>query len=83
MAKIWHPDRFLEPQQKLEAEEKIKQINEAYHRLKTYQPSDNHQVSSVKFDSTSFNAETSIKEVWKKPNVANIKKQLKNLSNSS
>ena len=29
LAKTWHPDRFLEPQQKQEAEEKIKTINDA------------------------------------------------------
>jgi curved DNA-binding protein CbpA len=33
MAKTWHPDCFLEPQQKLEAEEKIKEINQAYARV--------------------------------------------------
>lgn len=38
LVKIWHPDRFCDPQQKQEAEEKIKQINEAYNQLKSYQP---------------------------------------------
>jgi preprotein translocase subunit Sec63 len=29
LAKTWHPDRFTDPQQKREAEEKIKKINQA------------------------------------------------------
>lgn len=39
LAKVWHPDRFsddLRLQQK--AEEKLKQINAAYHFLKSYHP---------------------------------------------
>lgn len=43
MAKTWHPDCFLEPQQKLEAEEKIKEINQAYARLKSYQPDETNK----------------------------------------
>ncbi|MBR8834369.1 MAG: DnaJ domain-containing protein [Stigonema ocellatum SAG 48.90 = DSM 106950] len=39
LVKTWHPDRFPHPQQKQEAEEKIKQINAAYNKLKSYQPS--------------------------------------------
>lgn len=35
LVKIWHPDRFLEPKQKQEAEEKIKSINAAYNKLKS------------------------------------------------
>ena len=39
LVKIWHPDRFSqEPQLKLQAEEKIKLINEAYQYLKDHQP---------------------------------------------
>lgn len=39
LAKIWHPDRFPNQQQKQEAEEKIKIINLAYEQLKFIQPS--------------------------------------------
>jgi curved DNA-binding protein CbpA len=39
LVKIWHPDRFSHPQKKQEAEEKIKQINEAYNKLKSDLPS--------------------------------------------
>ncbi|QDL11280.1 molecular chaperone DnaJ [Brasilonema octagenarum UFV-E1] len=39
LVKIWHPDRFSHPHQKQEAEEKIKQINEAYDKLKSHLPS--------------------------------------------
>ncbi|MBW4593806.1 MAG: DnaJ domain-containing protein [Brasilonema angustatum HA4187-MV1] len=39
LVKIWHPDRFSHPHQKQEAEEKIKQINEAYDKLKSDLPS--------------------------------------------
>jgi curved DNA-binding protein CbpA len=35
LVKIWHPDRFSDPQQKQEAEEKIKDINIAYNKLKS------------------------------------------------
>ena len=37
LVKIWHPDRCSDPQQKLEAEEKIKEINVAYNQLKSEQ----------------------------------------------
>jgi WD40 repeat protein len=37
LAKIWHPDRFYnEPKMKQQADEKIKQINQAYEALKYY-----------------------------------------------
>ena len=39
LVKTWHPDRFPLPQQKQEAEEKIKKINAAYNQIKSYQPS--------------------------------------------
>ncbi|MEH1968525.1 J domain-containing protein [Nostoc sp.] len=60
MAKAWHPDCFLEPQQKREAEEKIKEINQAYARLKSYQPSETNQsaCTSIKIDFTPSNAES-------------------------
>ncbi|GAA6618495.1 hypothetical protein NUACC26_043060 [Scytonema sp. NUACC26] len=38
LVKIWHPDNFPQTLQKQEAEEKIKLINEAYNKLKSYQP---------------------------------------------
>ncbi|TVP63686.1 MAG: tetratricopeptide repeat protein [Nodularia sp. (in: Bacteria)] len=37
LVKIWHPDRFSDPQKKQEAEEKIKEINVAYNQLKSEQ----------------------------------------------
>ena len=37
LVKIWHPDRFSDPQQKQEAEAKIKDINVAYNQLKSEQ----------------------------------------------
>ncbi|WP_410174700.1 tetratricopeptide repeat protein [Nostoc commune] len=51
---------FLEPQQKREAEEKIKEINQAYARLKSYQPSQTNQSASTctKIDFTPSNAES-------------------------
>ncbi|MDZ7994487.1 MAG: DnaJ domain-containing protein [Nostoc sp. EfeVER01] len=59
MAKTWHPDCFIEPQQKLEAEEKIKEINQAYARLKSSQPSQTNQsASTTKIDLTPSNAES-------------------------
>ncbi|MBE9049309.1 DnaJ domain-containing protein [Nostocales cyanobacterium LEGE 11386] len=38
LVKIWHPDRFADPSQKQAAEEKIKEINVAYNKLKSEQP---------------------------------------------
>ncbi|MBD2360213.1 DnaJ domain-containing protein [Anabaena minutissima FACHB-250] len=38
LVKIWHPDRFIHPQQKQQAEAKIKQINAAYNLLKSESP---------------------------------------------
>lgn len=38
LVKVWHPDSFLSLQEKQKAEERIKQINEAYNQLKSYQP---------------------------------------------
>ncbi|MEH2239612.1 J domain-containing protein [Nostoc sp.] len=63
MAKTWHPDCFLQPQQKLEAEEKIKEINQAYARLKSYQSNDINQSASTstKIDFTPSNAESCYK----------------------
>ncbi|MEH1851846.1 MAG: DnaJ domain-containing protein [Nostoc sp.] len=59
MAKTCHPDCFIEPQQKLEAEEKIKEINQAYAKLKSYQPDDTNKSASTftKIDLTPSNAE--------------------------
>lgn len=48
LAKTWHLDSFFDPQQKQEAEEKIKKINEAYDKLKFYQPSSVNQSSQTK-----------------------------------
>lgn len=35
LVKVWHPDGFIDPQKKLEAEEKTKIINAAYLKLKS------------------------------------------------
>ncbi len=45
LVKIWHPDRFTDVEQKLQAEEKIKQINAAYEKLKSIEVD-----SSIKSD---------------------------------
>jgi curved DNA-binding protein CbpA len=60
MAKTWHPDRFTDnPQLKQKAEEKIKKINEAYQKLKSYQANSPNQTSHTGIYSTnSSNAET-------------------------
>jgi curved DNA-binding protein CbpA len=55
LVKIWHPDRFVEPQQKLKAEEKIKQINAAYKTLKSHQPSN---VNSLNSENSTTNRNT-------------------------
>ena len=37
LVKVWHPDRFAhDPRLQRKAEEKLKQINEAYERLQSY-----------------------------------------------
>jgi hypothetical protein len=39
LAKVWHPDRFVsDARLYLKAEEKLKEINHAYDRLRTYRP---------------------------------------------
>lgn len=38
LVKIWHPDRFVDVQQKQQAEAKIKQINAAYNTVKAVIP---------------------------------------------
>jgi len=38
LVKIWHPDRFVDQQQKQQAEAKIKQINAAYNTVKGVTP---------------------------------------------
>jgi curved DNA-binding protein CbpA len=43
LVKRWHPDGFPHTHQKQQAEEKIKQINEAYNLLKFYQPNSVNQ----------------------------------------
>ncbi|MDB9349275.1 J domain-containing protein [Nodularia spumigena] len=37
LVKIWHPDRFFDPREKRDAEEKIKEINVAYNQVKSQQ----------------------------------------------
>jgi COMPASS component SWD3 len=47
LAKTWHPDRFLNnPHLKQEAEERIRQINQAYEALKSYRPNCENLYSS-------------------------------------
>ncbi len=36
LAKRWHPDQFRDPQQKKQAEEELKKINEAYQKIKAF-----------------------------------------------
>ncbi|WP_017315777.1 J domain-containing protein [Mastigocladopsis repens] len=60
LVKIWHPDQFSHPQKKQEAEEKIKQINEAYNKLRYYLPSSANelgQTQETKIYANSSNAE--------------------------
>ncbi len=39
LVKVWHPDRFLhDPKLQAKAQEKLKQINEAYEKIKDYKP---------------------------------------------
>ncbi|GAB1543796.1 hypothetical protein NUACC21_64720 [Scytonema sp. NUACC21] len=67
LVKIWHPDRFVSLQQKQEAEDKLKLINEAYNTLKSYQPiyqeqpyqtNQPHQTKQAKVYTNRSNAET-------------------------
>ncbi|MBO3458083.1 MAG: DnaJ domain-containing protein [Aetokthonos hydrillicola CCALA 1050] len=60
LVKIWHPDRFLHSQEKQEAEKKLKQINQAYNRLKSYylSPANSFgQINATKINTTLSNAE--------------------------
>ncbi len=71
MAKTWHPDRFAtEPHLKAEAEEKIKLINEAYEKLKFYNP-------PYRQGNTKTNVSTPIEawEVFYNRGVANYEKK--------
>ncbi len=47
LAKRWHPDRFSDPQERQQAEEKIKQINRAYEYLKQHPVQNSVQNQSV------------------------------------
>lgn len=61
LVKVWHPDRFFEQQEKQQAEEKLKQINEAYNQLKYYQPIETNQSSprnEVKIHNSRYDAES-------------------------
>jgi len=60
LVKVWHPDRFPHRPQKHEAEEQLKQINEAYNKLKSYQPNSvnrYYQTSPTKIYTNRSNAE--------------------------
>ena len=53
LAKIWHPDRYFDdPILKARAEEKIKQINQAYAVIKNHQQ--NNSVSAVKVKTSTY-----------------------------
>lgn len=70
LVKLWHPDRFFIQQEKQEAEERIKKINEAYNQLKYYQPTTAN--ASAPFNPTQihihrFDAETFYE--WGRENV--------------
>lgn len=61
LAKLWHPDQIFEQQEKQQAEEKFKQINEAYNQLKYYQPIETNQSSppnEVKIYNYRYDAES-------------------------
>jgi curved DNA-binding protein CbpA len=63
LVKIWHPDRFADPTQKQQAEEKIKKINVAYNLLKSEQLPDTEEPPSasttpVKVSVNRWDAET-------------------------
>ncbi|MFQ3618173.1 MAG: tetratricopeptide repeat protein [Cyanobacteriota bacterium] len=36
LAKCWHPDQFSDPEQKKQAEEELKKINDAYQKIKAF-----------------------------------------------
>lgn len=60
LVKVWHPDRFPHSLQKQEAEEKLKQINEAYNTLKSHQTisvSSSYQTKQTKIYTNRSNAE--------------------------
>jgi curved DNA-binding protein CbpA len=61
LVKIWHPDRFADPQQKQQAEEKIKEINVAYNKLKSEQPTAESTNSSA--PSSTYPSHTSPSQV--------------------
>lgn len=64
LVKIWHPDRCTHPQQKQQAEARIKQINAAYNLLKATHPrvddttipqtTTNPNISVNRFDAEAF-----------------------------
>ncbi|MDF5734863.1 MAG: DnaJ domain-containing protein [Nostoc sp.] len=67
LVKIWHPDRFLDQEQKQEAEEKIKSINAAYNKLKSESlsepptsenPSSSSPTNTTKISVNRWDAET-------------------------
>ena len=68
LAKIWHPDRYLNhPIQKAKAEEKIKQINRAYAIIKAHQLQDGATASNVADNSTSRPSPTKVAKVKRTP----------------
>ncbi|MCG6135688.1 MAG: DnaJ domain-containing protein [Nostoc sp. LLA-1] len=60
LVKIWHPDRFADPQQKQQAEEKIKDINVAYNKLKSEQPTAESTNSSAPSSTSSSQVNISV-----------------------
>lgn len=56
MAKTWHPDKFQNPQEKHQAEERIKDINQAYGILKACSASDLRRSTSKPKSSSSTSA---------------------------
>uniref|UniRef100_A0A832M6E7 Tetratricopeptide repeat protein n=1 Tax=Oscillatoriales cyanobacterium SpSt-402 TaxID=2282168 RepID=A0A832M6E7_9CYAN len=70
LAKTWHPDRFNHDSElRRQAEEKLKDINEAYRQLKDYQPTENpHESSTASSSSSSARTTVSTKptnaEFW-------------------
>ncbi len=71
LVKIWHPDIFFHQREKLEAEERIKKINEAYNQLKSYLPisaNESSPTNEIKTHFYRFDAETFYN--WGRENVS-------------
>lgn len=73
LVKTWHPDRFGDRKLKLEAEEKIKLINEAYNQLKFYQPTTKQSYQTTQKKQTKVYTDRSNAETFYNWGVENAK----------